>query len=70
MKITAQMADMIKKALSTPLREGEMRRVEGLGDLYVSLVPEGEHDTIMYTFLYSAQINKSRYNFYGSVSEG
>jgi hypothetical protein len=54
----------LKKLLGqNPLEADELRRVKGMGALYISLVSK-EHVQEGYEFLYSYRIEDKLYNFY------
>jgi hypothetical protein len=55
-----QLKDMLAE---NPLKDKEMRRVEGLGALYISLVSE-DKAVSGYEFLYSYTIDDQVYKFY------
>lgn len=63
MILSNQMQERLKVLLAeAPLLEGEMRRVEGMGDLYVALSKEQDKP---YYFQYSLAIEGVPHFFFG-----
>jgi hypothetical protein len=63
---TMQMQQNLKDLLNnTPLQKGELRRIEGMGGLYVSLSREIEEEG--YEFMYSLGIDDVVYYFFGRI---
>ncbi len=63
---TLQMQQNLKTLLTTtPLQEGELRRIEGMGGLYVSLSREINEKG--YEFMYSLGIDDVVYYFFGRI---
>lgn len=63
---TKQTGNRLKQMLETePLNEGELRRVEGMGELYVALQKSSANDD--YRFLYTLEINSTPYYFFSKV---
>ncbi len=69
MKITPQMARIIRATVENPLGEGEMRRLPGMGDLFVSLVEPGKHNDSKHNHLYDVRVDGVAYHIYGGVSQ-
>lgn len=62
-----QMQQQLKTLFETdPLEVDELRRIEGMGELYVSLSRDQECDGCAY--LYSLAINDIQYFFFGKLS--
>ncbi len=59
-----RLKDLLAK---NPLKHDEMRRIEGLGELYLSLVPEENIQSGEYTFVSSYRIGGIVYNFYSGL---
>ncbi len=53
--------------MQQPLSEKEVRRLEGLGELYISLIAEENMQSGEYEFLYSYRIDDALYNFYSRL---
>lgn len=63
MILSTQMQEEIKQRLAaSPLYDGEIRRIDGMGDLYVSLTRE-MHEP--YYFQYTLRIDDTPYHFFG-----
>lgn len=63
---TLQMQQNLKELLTnTPLQEGELRRIEGMGGLHVSLSREIDEEG--YEFMYSLGIDGVVYYFFGRI---
>lgn len=67
MNLSQQMQQNIKNVLQTsPLLPDELRRVEGMGELYIGLSREFVGSE--YTFLYSLEIEGKPHYFFGKMS--
>lgn len=65
---TQNMQQLIKSQLAaSPLYEGEIRRIEGMGDLYVSRKRELETSHDEYTYMYSLIIEEETYYFFSRL---
>jgi hypothetical protein len=55
---TQHMQQMIKDQLAaSPLSDGEIRRIEGMGELYVSFSRDADKAHREYTYMYSLSID-------------
>lgn len=63
MILSTQMQERLKQSLAaSPLHEGEVRRVDGMGELYFSQTKEQPEP---YYFKYSLSIDDVPYYFFG-----
>lgn len=70
MNITEQMARMIRVAvIAGPFGAQEMRRIEGLGELYISQIEKDEHDSLKYNYLMSVEVDGETYQLFGGISQ-
>jgi hypothetical protein len=59
---------MLREQLTaSPLKSGEIRRIEGMGELYVSTTKEMEN-AHEYTFMYSLYIDEIPYYFFSKLN--
>ena len=66
MMVTSCMIDIFRQTIqSGPLGQDEMRRVNGMGALFISRVEPGRQET-GYIWLYSIRIDGCRYCFYST----
>lgn len=66
MILSNQMQLLIKEQLRTrPLSADEVRRVERMGELYVSRLSKERLDSSVYTYKYTLEIEGVSYHFYG-----
>jgi hypothetical protein len=78
MKLTKNMIDHVRSSLAArPLAPQELRRVEGMGDLYVSssrlaVDDEGKYraDGMVYWEMYSLRVDGEVRYFYRGIEEG
>jgi hypothetical protein len=63
MILSTQMQDKLRQSLTaSPLFENELRRIDGMGELYVSLVKD-QHEP--YYYKYTLSINDVPHYFFG-----
>ena len=67
MMISRAMIDLLRRQLTNCLGKGEVRRIEGMGDLFVTLGDDHAPSPEGYHFLYSLRIDEKDYNFLGKV---
>ena len=76
MKLTTNAIQDIKVAIQQPLKDGELRQIESMGNLFVAQykLPEDDDGTAMadnalmdYWFQYSMKIDGIMYYFYGGT---
>ena len=66
---TQPMQQLIKDQLTaSPLSEGEIRRIEGMGELYVSLSRDTDKRHHEYTFMYSLTIDSTQFYFFSRLN--
>lgn len=69
MFLTREMQSLVRNRVRTnPLAEGEVQRIEGMGELYISLSDEGMKEK-GYTFMYSLEIDGVAYRFYSRLGD-
>ncbi|MFN3692992.1 MAG: hypothetical protein ACK4SL_02740 [Candidatus Paceibacteria bacterium] len=76
MKLTQSAIQEIRASLVKPLQVGELRQIEAMGNLFVSIkrFPEDDHGVAItndfsmdYWFQYSLKIDDTMYYFYGGT---
>lgn len=66
---TQPMQQLIKDQMTaTPLAEGEIRRIEGMGELYVSLTRDIDKRHHEYTYMYSLTIDNKKFYFFSRLN--
>jgi hypothetical protein len=66
---TQPMQQLIKNQMTAfPLTDGEIRRIEGMGELYVSLTRDVDKRHHEYTYMYSLIIDGKKFYFFSRLS--
>lgn len=70
MLISGEMQERIKRQLATnPLKKDEMRRVERMGELYVTL-SDTKIDETQYVFLYNLKVGEVDHRIFSKITNG